>query len=241
MFLPTFMIVLRRIFNSSLRTKDPLTGHRSLAHFYRRCQIWPVLDPNRILSPSPQPYENYTSKKLFMNGSNGGRVHLRVSLHRQCWVAGQRCAAQLHITNEGKKPVRAVRLALVRTETVYAYDPSLDYNTGKRRRVDEYDYDPDTCHTTSVDKVVAEEALFTGAHGNESGGYASAKGWWGGVPSGESLSFSHSILIPVSRFARFRVGILALTIIAPMLGGRINCRTRSCRRGDLLHSSLSEQ
>jgi hypothetical protein len=45
-------------------------------------------------------------------------------------------------------------------------------------------------------KQVAESTLMM--CDRSTSGHASAKGWWVGVPAGESSSFSHSILIPVS-------------------------------------------
>lgn len=171
---------------SSLKLKDTLSGKRSIAHFYRTCEVWPRLDPERILVPAPRPLRATISKSFFMGGD--GKLTLTASLIRLYWVAGQRCFVHLNIQNATKKLVTSVTLSLLRNTVIFRPLPQLD-------TLSRYERDPDACQTTTTPKVIAESVLEAGDRATR--GYVSAKGWWTGVPPLKKMDFSHSIVIPV--------------------------------------------
>lgn len=92
--------------HSSIKLKSHVGLDRSIAHFYRHIDVYPYLNPSIILAPATKPLHAETSKALFMGGN--GKVHLKASLHRSTWVAGQRCYANLHVRNEASKKVSAI-------------------------------------------------------------------------------------------------------------------------------------
>ena len=187
---------------SSLKLKDTLSGKISIAHFYRTCEVWPRLDPERILVPAPRPLRATISKSLFMGGD--GKLTLTASLIRLYWVAGQRCVVHLNIQNATKKLVTSVTLSLLRNTVIFRPLPQLDPSLPHKSC---YDRDPDACQTTTTTKVIAESVLEAGDRATR--GYASAKGWWTGVPPLKKMDFSHSIVIPVlSRPNFYRVWFL---------------------------------
>ncbi|PCH33884.1 E set domain-containing protein, partial [Wolfiporia cocos MD-104 SS10] len=170
----------------SVKVKCSKTGRRSIAHFYRHCEVWPRINPSVVLVPAPRPLQAATSKGLSVLSSNS-KVKLTALVHRLTWVAGQRCYVNVHVVNETKKTVKSLTLTLVRTTTLFRPKPFLD--AGQARTAD-----PDACQTNTMHKVVAESILEMAHRGTK--GHASAKGWWTGVAPGQELSFSHYILIP---------------------------------------------
>ncbi|KAK7058413.1 hypothetical protein VNI00_002047 [Paramarasmius palmivorus] len=160
----------------SIKVKERETDKRSIAHFYRDCEVWPRLNPSSVLSPSREPVQATSSKSLFMGGN--GQVTLVAAMHRRYWVAGQQCPVKVKITNHSKKTIKSVTLTLVRSTTIF-----------KAADSDESYHEP-----TPVHKPVAESTLEMGHRGAR--GHASAKGWWTGVDSDETLEFSHLLLIP---------------------------------------------
>ena len=148
------------------------------------------MDPERILVPAPRPLRATTSKSLFMGGN--GKLTLTASLTRLYWVAGQQCFVHLNIQNETKKVVTSVTISLLRNTVIFRPLPQLDpLLPGKSR----YERDPDACQTSTTTKVIAESVLDAGDRATK--GYASAKGWWTGVPPKKKMNFAHSIVIPV--------------------------------------------
>ncbi|KAI0931843.1 hypothetical protein AcW2_000631 [Taiwanofungus camphoratus] len=170
----------------SIRVKDSESGKRSIAHFYRNCEIWPRLDLSTILASAPTPLQASACKGLSMLNKRS-KVKLTAFLHRMTWIAGQRCCVRVLVANETKKTVKSLTLTLVRTTTVFRPKPALD--TGVSRFVD-----PDACQTSTLHKAVAETILEMGHRSTK--GHASAKGWWTGVGPGQELEFSHYILLP---------------------------------------------
>ncbi|TFY63133.1 hypothetical protein EVJ58_g3424 [Rhodofomes roseus] len=170
----------------SIKVKDPKTEKRSIAHFYRNCEVWPRLSASILLASAPRPLQATTSKSLAMLSSDR-KVKLTAQLHRLTWIAGQRCYISVSVANDTKKIVKTLTLTLVRSTTMFRPSPELD--TGRARSVD-----PDACQTTTLHKVVGETVLEMAQSGTK--GRASAKGWWTGVGPGKELSFSHYILIP---------------------------------------------
>lgn len=125
-----------------------------------------------------------------MGGS--GKLTLTASLTRLYWVAGQQCFVHLGIQNETKKVVTSVTVSLLRNTVIFRPLPQLDtLLRGKSC----YERDPDACQTSTTTKVIAESVLEAGDRATK--GYASAKGWWTGVPSKKKMNFTHSIVIPV--------------------------------------------
>ncbi|KAK0465584.1 immunoglobulin E-set, partial [Desarmillaria tabescens] len=179
-------ITVRYIAMFSIKVKESDTGKRSIAHFYRDCEIWPRLNPSTILAPAPVPLQAHATKSLFMGGS--GKVTLSASLHRLYWVAGQQCCVKASVTNHTKKTVKSVTLSLLRSTVIFKPRPYLDVEGAN------VEQDPDACQTTTTEKQIAESTLQMGQHGSR--GHASAKGWWTGVPPGDAQEFCHFILIP---------------------------------------------
>ncbi len=179
-----------------MKIVDPDTGKRSIAHFYRDCEVWPRLDPSTTLGIAPQPLRSSSAKRLFLGGD--GELRLTAELQRRTWVAGQRCHVRIQVENGTKKSVRSVGLRLVRTLTVFRPSPKLDavgLGGMERGAAGDLGVDPDACETETVERKIAEETLHAGQKGVQ--GYASAKGWWTGVAAGESGTLVHSFYIPV--------------------------------------------
>ncbi|KAJ7597496.1 hypothetical protein C8J56DRAFT_772996, partial [Mycena floridula] len=176
---------VRYIVMVSVKVQEPQLGMRSIAHFYRDCEIWPRLNPSIILAPAPTPFQATTSKSLFMGGS--GQVSLTATLHRLYWVAGQQCYVAIHVKNSSKKTLKSLTLTLFRsTVTFKPYSqPKLDSGV---------EHDPDDCQTSTSQKQVAETTLEMAQCGAR--GHASAKGWFQGIAPGHAMDFAHSILLP---------------------------------------------
>lgn len=170
----------------SIKVKDAETGKRSIAHFYRQCEVWPYLNPNTVLQSASRPLQASTAKSLAVLG-NSSKVRLNAQMHRLYWPAGSRCPIHLHVGNESKKTIKNLVLTLVRTITVFRPRPALDAGG---------DRDPDACQTATAHKAVSESALEMCA--GVAKGHASAKGWWTGVPPGRQFDFIHYIQLPVS-------------------------------------------
>ncbi|ESK90912.1 hypothetical protein Moror_16413 [Moniliophthora roreri MCA 2997] len=166
---------VRYVVMFSIKVKERETGRRSIAHFYRDCIVWPRLNPSTCLSPSSKPIQATSSKSLFMGGS--GKVTLVAALHRHEWVAGQQCAVKIKVINHTKKAIKSITLTLLRSTTIFKTDE------------DDPRYEP-----SAVQKQVAESTLEMGQRGAR--GHASARGWWTGVGTDETLEFSHLLLIP---------------------------------------------
>ncbi|KAF7799281.1 hypothetical protein EIP86_010513 [Pleurotus ostreatoroseus] len=179
-------ISVRYIAMISMKVRDPDTGKRSLAHFYRNCEVWPHLDPSTVLRPAPRPLQASTAKNItFLGGSTEHRVKLSAQLPRLQWAAGTRCPVMLSVQNGSKKTIRALLLTLVRTTTLFRPKPMLDADG---------DRDPDSCQTATSHKVMAESLLEMSAGVTK--GHASAKGWWTGIAPGQDMEFSHYIVLP---------------------------------------------
>ncbi|CCM04190.1 uncharacterized protein FIBRA_06356 [Fibroporia radiculosa] len=179
-------IAVQYIAMISMKMQNPNNGKRSIAHFYRNCEVWPQLNPAVVLASAPRPLQAATSKGLSVLG-NSSKVKMTALLHRLTWIAGQRCSVSLVVVNETKKTIRSLALTLIRTTTIFRPKPMLD--AGPARSAD-----PDACQTTTMHKVVSESVLEMAQRGVK--GHASAKGWWTGVAPGQELSFSHYVLLP---------------------------------------------
>ena len=182
---------VRYISMASIRIKDGRTGARSIAHFYRNLEVWPSYDPYQILAPTPSALYSTAAKQVFMGGP--GKLKLTASLHREIWIAGQRCYVKVFVANDTTKKVKNVALTLIHTETIFRLNPSLDATSPTSKSTGP---DADACQTSTTRKVVAETVLEMANKG--ASGYATAKGWWTGVEAGSSLEFVHYILLPVS-------------------------------------------
>ncbi|KAL6310124.1 hypothetical protein BKA93DRAFT_185275 [Sparassis latifolia] len=181
----------------SVKVKDSSSGKRSIAHFYRNCEIWPRIDPTVALAPATRPLQATTSKSIAMLSNS--KVKLTALLHRLTFIAGQRCYVRVAVLNETKKTVKSLTLTLVRTTTIFKPKPALD--AGRTLSVD-----PDACETSTAHKVVVETVLEMGHRAAK--GHASAKGWWTGVGPGEELEFSHFILLPPDALSVIRGRLL---------------------------------
>ncbi|KAI0830570.1 hypothetical protein BC628DRAFT_1354600 [Trametes gibbosa] len=178
-------VTLRYIAMISVKVKDSKTGKRSIAHFYRDCQVWPRMDPAVVLANSQRPIQASTVGSFAVLGA-GGKVRLTAMLPRITWLAGQRCYVHLSVTNESKKSVKTVKLALIRTTTLFKSRSGLKLDNT-------YSGDPAPCQATTAHKVVAEAVLERSQ--TVAKGHASAPGWWTGVSAGQDAQFAHYILI----------------------------------------------
>ncbi|KAL0951567.1 hypothetical protein HGRIS_008249 [Hohenbuehelia grisea] len=181
---------IRYIAMVSVNVKDSLTNKRSIAHFYRYCEVWPRLNPSVTLAPAPAPLRATSSKSLFMGGR--GLVELTATLHRLHWVAGQNCFVKLSINNETKRTIKGVNMTLLSSVVIFRPDPHLDHDAGHDRSGNAVD--PDACQTSTFQREVASVHLEMGQQGTKR--HASAKGWWTGVAPGEHRQFSYCVLIP---------------------------------------------
>ncbi|KAF7972198.1 hypothetical protein HWV62_18680 [Athelia sp. TMB] len=208
---------VRYIAMASFKVKCPATNERSIAHFYRNCEIWPRLEYANLTAPASEPLSAQVSKGIFLGGK--GKIILTAELHRLNWFAGQRCYLTFSITNNTKRAVKRLTLALVRTTTVFKPKPHLDALPGACP-------DPDACQTSTTRKQVATSVLEM-AHTGEKG-HASAKGWWTGVPAGQRLDFSHYLILPADALTFTRVRLLEVaynlrvTIGAGSLGADVH-------------------
>ncbi|KAI0361348.1 hypothetical protein OH77DRAFT_419028 [Trametes cingulata] len=176
-------VSIRYIALISVKVKDSETGKRSIAHFYRDCQIWPRFDPAVILAAATRPLQASTAGSLSVIGG-GKKVRLTAMLPRMTWIAGQRCYVHLSVANETKKSIKSVTLTLVRTITLFK---------PRRSRNGCCSVDPDACQTATTHKVVGEAVLERSQAIAK--GHASAEGWWTGVAPGQEAQFAHHILI----------------------------------------------
>ncbi|GAA5978811.1 hypothetical protein JCM11641_003571 [Rhodosporidiobolus odoratus] len=186
--------VVRYIAIASVKLKSKAGADRSIAHFYRHVEVFPYFNPALALAPAIKPLEAEAAKSLFLGGS--GKVSLKASMHRETWVAGQRCYVDVRVENESSKKVRlslprrlsqpylpsfflqikTLTLALIRTTSIHR--PGTDGA-------------PSQSQTTR--KKIAETTLEMGKKGTKG---VTAKGSWVGVDAGESADFSHSLLVP---------------------------------------------
>lgn len=174
--------------DSSINVKEMNTEHRSIAHFYRECEVWPRLNPSTVLAPLERPVILSASKNMFMGGE--GKVSLIALVHRYHWIAGQQCFVKVRISNDTKKTIKSLSLSLMRSTTVF--HPKHKYSSNPLE---------DT--TSSFTKQIVESNLEMGQVGSR--GHASAKGWWTGVRPGQQLELGHFLLLPVSICKYFEV------------------------------------
>ena len=135
-----------------------------------------------LLAPAPKPFVASVSKALF--GPANGVISLQASLHRETWVAGQRCFVNVNIDNHANKKVQFLSLTLTRTQTIFRA-ASPDEATSAPAQV--------------IRKKVVESTLDMGKRAAKGG--VTAKGVWLGVEPGEIVDFCHPVAIPVSQVA----------------------------------------
>ena len=179
---------------------EPSTGKRSIAHFYRDCEVWPAHNPVATLAPAPEPITAQASKSIFMGGD--GTVSLEASICRFTWIANQPLHVSVRIANDTRKAVRSVILELIRTTTTFK-PSSRALATATDNAAGAADVEADM--TGTKERKVAESELLAGPKGTK--GHASAKGFWTGVESGKMSSVVHSIHIPVSSISSYPSGI----------------------------------
>ncbi|KAJ4485818.1 hypothetical protein J3R30DRAFT_3282616, partial [Lentinula aciculospora] len=194
-------IAIRYIVMISVKVREVETDRRSIAHFYRDCEVWPRLNPSAILSPAAQPIRESAAKSLFMGGS--GKVGLTASLHRIYWIAGQQCCVKVRIINKNKKTIKNLTLSLLRSTVAYKPNPSIDVEESG-------EHDADACQTSTVQKQVSESVLEMGQR-DHTRGHASAKGWWAGVRPEETTEFCHFLSIPSDAITIPRARLLEIS------------------------------
>ncbi|KAF8216053.1 hypothetical protein K438DRAFT_1799990 [Mycena galopus ATCC 62051] len=177
-------VAVRYIALASVKVKDEF-NKRSIAHFYRDCQLWPRLNPSVILAPAQQPIQATISKGLSMGGN--GEVHLTAALHRSTFIAGSTVNVNLSVKNETRKLIKSLTLTLYRSMVVFKRKLPRDSSSV-------VELDIDASRTTTTRKAVANSTLEMAQGFPRS--HASTDGWWAGIPSGERLDFSHLLLIP---------------------------------------------
>ncbi|KAJ7631049.1 hypothetical protein FB45DRAFT_1152847 [Roridomyces roridus] len=184
---------IRYIALISIKVKDQL-NKRSIAHFYRDCEVWPRLNPSAILAPSAEQFPSATtSKALFMGGS--GEVTLTARLHRSIFVAGTRLPVHVLVRNETTKIFKRLTLTLIRSITVFKREPETT-----RKSV----------ATSTLEMVQGFPR-----------GHASADGWWAGVRGGERSEFCHFLSIPPDALThpRGRLVEVAYTVSVSLTAG----------------------
>ncbi|BGP46145.1 hypothetical protein JCM10450v2_001985 [Rhodotorula kratochvilovae] len=187
--------VVRYIAIASVKLKAQDGADRSIAHFYRHVEVYPYFNPALTLAPSVKPLTAEGAKSLFMGGS--GLVTLRARLHRETWVAGQRCYVEVQVKNETSKKIKALTLSLIRTTSVHRSASRASSHTSR----DPYGFGVEAVpapaseptQTQTTRKKVAETTLELGKKGTKG---VTAKGSWLGVEAGEAADFSPSFLIP---------------------------------------------
>ncbi|EJF66931.1 hypothetical protein DICSQDRAFT_43935, partial [Dichomitus squalens LYAD-421 SS1] len=179
-------VALRYIAMISVKVKDSKTSKRSIAHFYRDCQVWPRLQVDGVLASAPRPIQASTARSISVIGG-GNKLKLTAMLHRLTWIAGQRCYVRVRIGNETKKTVKTVTLSLVRTTSLFKSNPDPDPD-------DHAVAGNNTCQTTATHKIVAETTLERSSPATKN--HASAEGWWTGAQALQEVYFSHYILLP---------------------------------------------
>ncbi|KLO10454.1 hypothetical protein SCHPADRAFT_832475, partial [Schizopora paradoxa] len=226
-------VLIRYIAIASLRVIHPDTGKRSIAHFYRDCEVWPRFEIPKIFADTTNIGASATAKKSRpllggggnSNSSSNGELRLTATLSRPAWIAGQLCHVRVHIDNgssnansvkekektkKKRGSVKSVRLVLVRTVRVFKPRPVLDaLSEGDSiGGGGDLGVDPDACETETVERKITEDILHAGQKGDGAQGYASAKGWWTGVAPGESGVVVHSICIPSDALTVVRARLL---------------------------------
>ncbi|KDR85471.1 hypothetical protein GALMADRAFT_204908 [Galerina marginata CBS 339.88] len=166
---------VRYIAMVSLRIKDPVSGKKSMAHFYRGCSIWPRLNPSVLLAPTSRPLQVTVSE---------GLVYLTASLHRLHWVAGQLCYVRFEVVNNSKKFLRSLFLELIQSTTTFKHkdqDDRVDVGVDVR--------------SSTTKKQAAQSSLVVGEGGTR--GHASAKDALS-ISRGKLLEISYAIHVTVS-------------------------------------------
>ncbi|KAJ7170042.1 hypothetical protein C8R46DRAFT_1266207 [Mycena filopes] len=176
-------VAIRYIALVSIKVKDE--EKRSIAHFYRDCELWPRFNPSAILAPAEQPIQANVFKTIFRGGT--GEVRLTAALHRTCFLAGSQVPVSVKVQNDTKKFIKSVSLTLHQSIAVFKRKLPLDSNS-----VTEVDIE--SCRTSIAKKTVASSTLEMAQ--SFSRGHASTGGWWPGIPSGETSEFSHFLLVP---------------------------------------------
>ncbi|KAG8868072.1 hypothetical protein FRC20_004214 [Serendipita sp. 405] len=182
---------IRYIAMVSIKMKDTIINRRSIAHFYRTIELWPLFDPKVILAPSSSPVYATVSKDLFLGGE--GTLKLTASMHRLTWVAGQRCYIKVFIANDTeKRRVHTLNLSLIRSETTFKPVRPVE---GPTTILNQYPSDDRSAYQAStVRKIVARTSLEMGDKAISK--HSTAKGWWTGVDPGSNLEFNHYIILP---------------------------------------------
>ncbi|KAF9270619.1 hypothetical protein L218DRAFT_46326 [Marasmius fiardii PR-910] len=192
--------LVRYVILVSLKVKERKNNRRSIAHFYRDCEVWPRLNPSSVLSPATKPNQDTISKTLFMGGN--GKVTLTAATHRVIWIAGQQCPVKIKVVNHSKKAIKSVTLTLVRSTVIFKY---ADTPTDPSSHV------PRDRELPAIEKEVTKSTLEMAQRMTR--GHASAKGWWTGVHPDETLEFSHSILIPSDALSIAKSRLLEVTYL----------------------------
>ena len=183
---------------SSIDMKDTDTSRPSLAHFYRRCSIWPGLSLQELLVPSTRPLVS-TAVLSVPQGGSYSKLRLAARVPRPSYFAGQSCYVHIRIENNTQRVVRSLCMTLIRTTTIYR--PLL----GRRNhgaKTDEHKY----MVKTFTDEI--SESRLVMAH-RTTRRAASSRGWWMGVNPGEKTAFTHCILVPVRLYSRSNFGPIA--------------------------------
>ncbi|KAJ7225358.1 hypothetical protein GGX14DRAFT_489235, partial [Mycena pura] len=178
-------IALRYIVLVSIKVKDE-HNKRSIAHFYRDCEVYPRLNPSFVLAAAKGPIRSSISKSLFMGGT--GEVRLTAGIHREYFVAGTQVPVSVNVQNGTKKTFKRLTLTLYRTTVVYKRNDCRDLDSAST------EIDMAACQKSTTRRPVATSTLEMAQPFPR--GHASTSGWWPGVPSGEHAEFSYLLLIP---------------------------------------------
>jgi len=181
---------------SSLRIKKPSSETKSIAHFYRRCTVWPRLNPSVVLAPAPRPLQVTVSEEAL---ASEGKVYLTVSIHRLYWIAGQFCHVKIRVANGSKKRLKYLSLEIIQMTTTFKDKINCRGHLETGHPAAKFE----AHESSSTHKGIAQSTLIAGERATR--GHASANGWWMGVGAGETQTFLHSILIPVIFYPIFMI------------------------------------
>ena len=83
----------------------------------KKIKLFPCLDPQRALIPTPAPIDTVEEGKLRFGGK--GTLKVAARMHRSSWIAGQVAYVDVSATNDSNRDVHKIELELIRVITLY--------------------------------------------------------------------------------------------------------------------------
>ena len=152
---------------ASVRVKAFGEQHSGVALCFQKMEVHPYLNPTAELASAPRPIISHASTPE----AEARNIRLAAALHRETWVAGQRVYFEVSILNGSTDLLNVLRIALVRTETLYK---AHDHIPGSKDILS---------HSSTI---LLDETLAANQLGH----------WWSGAPPGRPVHFPHSLQLP---------------------------------------------